>query len=208
MQMNADLRALHRRALDVAGTVLARVRPAELTRPTPCAGWDLRTLLGHAIGQNHGFAAAVETPDAPLEAFAERPPDPSDIGDAWSISADRLASAFAAATLDQKVLLAEFSPERRFPVAAVVGFHLLDTVVHTWDIATTLGEQFRPSDELVAATLAQAQNVPGGPSREQQGAAFAPALPYDGPDDWRRALALLGRDANVSGAPTPGAPPG
>jgi len=45
----------------------------------------------------------------------------------------------------------------------VVGFQLLDTVIHTWDMATALGTKFRPDDELVDATLSQARLVPGAP---------------------------------------------
>jgi len=193
MMTDADPRTLYHRALDLSGAVLARVRTADLARPTPCVGWDLRTLLGHVIGQNHGFARAVETPDAPLAAFAERPPDPGGVTEAWQASADRVAAAFDAAPLDRRVLLVELSSETRFPLAMVVGFQLLDTVVHTWDVATALGEAFRPTDELVAAALAQARRVPGGSARQRPGAAFAPALPLDGTDDWSHTLALLGR---------------
>lgn len=177
---------LHRRALAVAGAVVARVRPADLTRPTPCAGWDLGALLGHMIGQNHGFAEAVETGSAPRSAYAPRPTG-------WPGSADRLSTAFAAAPADRTVLLVEISGEQRFPVHVVAGFHLLDTVVHTWDVAAALGEPFRPDDDLVAETLAQARRVPTGPARERPGAAFAPERPAAG-DDWDRTLALLGRD--------------
>ena len=188
-----DLRPLHRRALDAAGDVLAGVRPTDLGRPTPCAGWDLRALLGHVVGQNHGFAAAVESPDAPIAAFADRPPDPGGVTAAWQASADRVAGAFAAAPLDRRVLLVELSSEVRFAVATVVGFHLLDTVVHAWDVATAIGETFRPDGELLAAALAQAERVPDGASRERPGAPFGPVVPVDGADDWRRTLALVGR---------------
>lgn len=193
--MTTDLRPLHRRALAAATPVLDGVRAADLAAPTPCAGWDLLALLGHVIGQNHGFAAAVEAPDAPVSAFADRPPAPDGTAAAWAASAARLTAAFDAADLDRRVLLAELSSENRFPVATVVGFHLLDTVVHAWDVATALDIPFRPDDELVAATLTVAKAVPTGATRQRPGATFAPVLPDDGTDDWRHALALLGRRA-------------
>lgn len=193
MEPIRDLRPLHRRALGLSRTVIARVHPGDLTRSTPCAGWDLLALLGHVIGQNHGFAGAIEAPDAPLGAFADRPPPPDGVLTAWQASADHLADAATAAPLDRRVLLVEISRETRFPVATVIGFHLLDTVVHTWDIATALGERFRPDTELARATLAGARQVPDGPVRQRAEAQFAPALPHAGHDPWQQALALLGR---------------
>lgn len=185
--------ALHRRAITDAGAVLAGVGPDDLARPTPCAGWVLDTLLGHMIGQNHGFATAVETGTAPRSAYAAR-------RDGWPDSADRITTAFATAPPDRTVLLVEISEEMRFPLAVVVGFQLLDTVVHTWDVATALGRPFRPDDELVTATLAQARRVPAEPAGRLPGAAFAPVRPFAG-DDWEQALALLGRDPRGRLAP-------
>ena len=198
MQTLPDYRPLHRRALDVAGAVIANVGPQDLTRPTPCTAWDLGTLLAHCIGQNHGFADAVDNGDAPAGAFAHRTFPADGLTDAWSHSTDRLSSAFAAAPLDRHVRLAEIRPDTTFPVAMVVGFQRLDTVIHTWDIATALGTKFRPDDELVDATLSQARLVPGAPAvREGPGAVFAPVLPSDGADPWEESLALLGRTGTV-----------
>lgn len=189
-----DYRPLHRRALDDASAAVARVEPTDLVRPTPCAGWNLGALLGHAIGQNDGFAAAVENGDAPVEAFAHRRFAPDELQSAWDTSALRLTTAFTDAPVDRRIRLVEFSGDNPFPLLVVVGFQLLDTVVHTWDIATALGAGFRPDDELVAATLEQARKVPQTPVvRERQGAPFAPVIPSAGTDDWNLALALLGR---------------
>jgi hypothetical protein len=137
--------------------------------------------------------------EAPHEAFADRRPDPGGVQEAWTESAENLSAMFAAAPLDRRVVLAEFSAETRFAVADVVGFHLLDTVVHAWDVATTLGLAFRPDDVLVAETLAVARLIPDGRHREQPGSPFGIVLPaavteaVATGDDWRLALALLGR---------------
>jgi uncharacterized protein (TIGR03086 family) len=175
---------LHRRALDRATEVVTAVREEDLARPTPCAGWDLEALLAHMTGQNVGFATAVIDAEPGLVDFAPLPHG------GWPASAEALTAALAAAREDRAVLLAEIHPNRRFPLRAVVGMHLLDTVVHTWDVATALGDAERPDDELVAAVLEQARLVPAGPA---PGAAFAPALPAADLDPWAEALALLGR---------------
>jgi uncharacterized protein (TIGR03086 family) len=194
-----DLRSLHARALELATSVVERISPDDLARPTPCAGWDLAALLAHMVGQNDGFADAVSsTGDVAPSAFAARPVGDRP-GEAWSASTRRLTDAFAHADLDRPVLLAEISTEQRFPAGLVIGFHLLDTVVHGWDVATALGRDYRPDDELVGTTLQLARLVPDGEPRERPGASFAPSLPEpEGSPEWTRALALLGRSTAVT----------
>ena len=198
-----DLRSLHVHALELATTEVERISPDDLARPTPCAGWDLAALLAHMVGQNHGFADAVSsTGDLPSSAFAARPVVARP-GEAWAASTRRLADAFARADLDRPVLLAEISAEQRFPTGLVIGFHLLDTVVHGWDVATALGRDYRPDDELVGTTLQLARLVPDGEPRERSGAAFAPSLAVsEQSPDWSRALALLGRATPIDATPS------
>ena len=75
----------------------------------------------------------------------------------------------------------------------VLGFHIVDTVVHGWDVAHSLGRDYRPDDELVNLALAVAEQVPDGPNRREPGASFAPAVSSSGPDAWWQTLTLLGR---------------
>jgi uncharacterized protein (TIGR03086 family) len=197
MTMTGVALAQHRQALDGATAEVRGLRPGDLDRPSPCAGWDLRALLEHMIGQNHGFAEAVEGPqDAPAPAFAPRSIDDAGLVEAWEESADRTAAAFAAAPGERHVLLVEVAVAQRFPLATVLGVHLLDTVVHTWDVATAAGRGFRPDEDLAVVVVGLAARVPDGPARERPDAAFAPAVTGpDGSDPWVDALALLGRRA-------------
>jgi uncharacterized protein (TIGR03086 family) len=188
-----DFRGLHARSLGPVTALVERVTRADAGRATPCPPWDLYALLGHMIGQNHGFADAVGGPaDAPLTAFVPVPPGDRP-AEAWAASAGRLTAAFAGADPARPVRLPEISPADRFPTWMAIGFQLLDTVVHGWDVATALGLPYRPDRELAGATLRLAGSVPDGPAREGPRAAFAPALPAAGDDPWPRALALLGR---------------
>jgi uncharacterized protein (TIGR03086 family) len=183
------IRDLHLRSLDAIRPIVTRIRPADLERQTPCEGWDLRALLAHMTGQDRGFAAAVLA-DVPEEAFAPREPTV----EAWTSGAAVVVAAFAAADPGRLVLLPEFGG-RRFPLDVVVGFHLLDTLVHGWDVAATLGIDVAYDEDLRAAALAQAELVPTGAVRTAPGAPFAPVLPSaEGATGWARTLALLGRD--------------
>ena len=199
---------LHRRAVAALRVVLTHVIPADLNRPTPCAGWDLRTLLEHMAGQDYGFAAAATEAgrgtDTKRAAFAPRPmgPDPAATMNA---GLDAVVAAFAAAAdLQQPVLLPEF--DRRVPVATLVSMHLVDSVVHGWDVAAALDvvpvHAAALDSETIAAALAVAEQVPDGDYRSGLGASFHPAVELsDDADDRSRTLMLLGRDPAWTGLP-------
>jgi uncharacterized protein (TIGR03086 family) len=188
-----DWRPLHEQALQLATRTIEQLGPGDLDRPTPCSGWQLADLLGHMIGQNRGFAAAITRPsDTTLADFAPHPLGADPLAD-WDDSVRRLAEAGTVAELARPVLLPEISTERRLQTWLVIGFHLLDTVVHGWDVAAALGRPYRPDAELTEATLGLARLVPNGPERLEAGAAFAPVLPEPDDDPWHLALTLLGR---------------
>jgi len=193
MHTVGDLRPPHCRALAQAGEIVAYVQTADLARSTPCAGWDLQALLTHMIAQNDGFATAVTTGDAPRSAYTRPAVTASDLASEWHRSADRVLAAFAHADTEDELRLIEINPDSTFPVGAAVGMHLLDTVIHTWDVASSLGNPYRPDDELINIVAAGAKRVPAGASRTRPGAAFAPAVTTGQTDPWLETLALLGR---------------
>jgi uncharacterized protein (TIGR03086 family) len=190
---------LHRRSVAGLRPVVDRVTPADLDRPTPCAGWDLRVLLEHMTGQDRGFAAAVRAARAgdevDVSAFAPHPLGPSPAA-TLADGLDEVVAAFAAAA-DGLVLLPEFGS--RLPVPIVAQMHLIDTLVHGWDVAATLGVKddyvTQLDAEVVAAALAMSEQIPDDEHRETPGAAFAHALPApQDADVWTGVLTLLGRD--------------
>ncbi len=134
---------LHRVAVAGLRSVVTRVTPADLARPTPCTGWDLRALLEHMAGQDRGFAAAVRAAgngsEVTAAAFAPHPLGPSPTADV-AAGLDQVVAAFAEASgLERPVLLAEF--DVRLPLPVVAGMHLVDTLVHGWDVAAALDAQ-------------------------------------------------------------------
>jgi uncharacterized protein (TIGR03086 family) len=132
----SELRALHADALADCGELMDRAARADLRLPTPCSGWDLAALLGHMIGQNAGFAAAVERGDADLLAYEPPQIAPQTLLTTWAASADRVRAAFARADPKAEVNLAELG--RQVTVAQALRMQLLDSAVHAWDVAMTL----------------------------------------------------------------------
>ncbi|MGZ8748588.1 MAG: maleylpyruvate isomerase N-terminal domain-containing protein, partial [Mycobacterium sp.] len=59
MHIASDTLPFHRTAVLASVDAVNAVTRDDLARPTPCAGWDLATLLAHMTVQHRGFAAAA-----------------------------------------------------------------------------------------------------------------------------------------------------
>ncbi|MFE7559195.1 TIGR03086 family metal-binding protein [Kitasatospora sp. NPDC057500] len=194
---------LHTRSLELAASVVDAVQPEQLVLPTPCAGWSLRRLLEHVVGQHRGFAAAADGAGPDLALWRDVPVHGDPAG-AFRHSAARLTAAFslaAAAPHPASLRLPEIRDGGPFPLDRAVGLHLLDTLVHAWDVAATLGSPARLTaavegePELAGELLAVAGAVPAAPADRAPGRAFAAVLTArESAGPFERALALLGRD--------------
>ncbi|MGW7071982.1 TIGR03086 family metal-binding protein [Streptomyces sp. NPDC054855] len=187
-----DLIALDRAALQESLRVLRTARAADWERPSPCAGWTLRDLVAHMTAQHHGFAAAARGSGADRTYWIA--PDPGrDPFKVYDESVRHVLAAFAEeGVMERGFTLPEIGGT--FTGRIAVGFHLLDHVVHSWDVATTLGADLDLPRPVVDTALDIARRVPKDPELRGPGAAFAPALPT--PEDaspLEEMLALLGR---------------
>ncbi|WP_189317585.1 TIGR03086 family metal-binding protein [Streptomyces brasiliensis] len=192
-----DIRELDARALEIAESVVNQVDVSMLGRPTPCAQWTLGQLLAHMTGQNYGFAAAArgETVDRGVWADRSVGVDPAGV---FAASAGEVAAAFAEPdVLTRSLWLPEIRGGQMFPARQAIGFHLLDYVVHGWDVAVSIGVRAEFDADLLAAVLPIAEQVPTGTAREREDAQFQPALETGdmaGRLEW--ILQLLGRSPN------------
>ena len=59
-----DPREIHRRAMAQTESIVAAVRPHQLTLPTPCPQYDVRALLSHIVGGLTRVAVVGEGGDA------------------------------------------------------------------------------------------------------------------------------------------------
>ncbi|MFB7378187.1 TIGR03086 family metal-binding protein [Kitasatospora purpeofusca] len=203
---------LHTRSLELAAAVVDTVQPEQLVLATPCAGWPLRRLLEHVVGQHRGFAAAALGAGADLARWRDVPVHGDPAG-AFRRSAEQLTAAFATAAVAAEpapLHLPEIGDGGPFPLDRAVGFHLLDTLVHAWDVASALGSPARlvaaveAEPPLVGALLTVAGAVPAAAGARGPGRAFAAVRAEpDGTGPFARALALLGRDPSWSAAARP-----
>ena len=172
--------------------VVAHITPDDLAKPTPCRAWTLYGLLAHMATQHYGFAAASRGESDPnLWKLRDLGEDPAK---AYLDSADHVLAAFAEPGVgDRQFPLAEFGPDVSFPGHQAISFHFIDYVVHSWDVAKSLGTTVTFAPSTLDAALTVATIVPTGDIRLAPGSAFAPDLPWPGDNTLDRIVALLGR---------------
>jgi uncharacterized protein (TIGR03086 family) len=190
----ADIRDLDARAVRASVDVVERIKPGDLSRPTPCAEWTLGALLAHMTVQHRGFAAASAGHGADLAVWQVSAPGADPVAD-YAMAAEVVIAAFAEpGVLDRGFAIPEIIPGVEFPAPQAISFHFIDYVVHGWDVARALGQPYDLDLDLVEAAVPVAQAVPEGERRLRPGAAFRPGLPtLEGADPMDRILAMLGR---------------
>jgi uncharacterized protein (TIGR03086 family) len=190
-----DIRELDRRAMDVTAGIVGLVTAEHWHRPTPCQGWQVHDLLAHILGQYHGFALAASGRPTSLEDFAPRLVRLEDLVAGYAAAADRVSAAFAEpGVLEREFFLPEIRDGGSFPAGAAIGFHLVDEVVHAWDLARSIGAPLDFGAEVEKVALAIAVRVPDDPASRGPGRAFAPGYrPDPGVPTLDRIVALLGR---------------
>ena len=189
----ADIVRLDASAVRASVQVVSRTGPADLARSTPCAGWTLADLLAHMTAQHHGFAAAAAGDGADLVRWQTGAPAADPVGEYVTAAAGVVAAFGAPGVLDREFALPEISPQLRFPAEQAIGFHLVDYVVHGWDVARALGLRYDLEPALLAAALPIARSVPDGQNRRRPGASFAPGVTVTRGGRLDQIVALLGR---------------
>jgi uncharacterized protein (TIGR03086 family) len=191
-----DMAALvrsHRSVMESSVAIVSHVTARDLELPTPCTGWTLRHLLAHMIGQNYGFAAAADGHGDDRGVFADRPVSDLPASD-YATSARRVIEAFGAAALNEgNMYLPEVRGGLTFPASTAIGFHLVDYVVHGWDVAKSLGITAEFDQESLQLALAVAEAVPPEAQTLDDRTPFRPSVPTTSTQLLDRIVAALGR---------------
>lgn len=147
----------------VLGMLVAEVRPIDLALSTPCEGWTTRDLLNHVVGGSAMFADAFE--GAPVRDISGRLPDV--IGDdpaaAFLAAATRFGEATQAPGAMERVLELPWGP---MTVRNFLRFVAFDLLIHSWDLAVTLGTELEVPDGVVVEADAFARIALDGWTRD------------------------------------------
>lgn len=178
----------YRRALDRFERTLGDVTSDRWDAPSPCAAWTARDVCGHLTGGQHVIAALAEgRPPPEINADPGRfaGPDPAA---SWRAARTACAAMLTPAALSRKV---PFGTLGQVPLEHYLGGHVLELLVHTWDLAQATGQAILLDGDLVHHAFATAHVI--APSLRPAGL-LGPERPVrPGADERTRLLAFLGR---------------
>lgn len=188
-----DATELHRRAVAEFSARMDAVGasgPGQLSAPTPCGDWDVRTLINHVTGEDRWTA--------PLLAGSTV----ADVGDRFDgdLLGDDPVGAFAAAAAEATHAAAQTDPATTVhlsfgDVPAAEYLHQLaaDHLIHGWDLAVATGGDRNFDEEVVGGV---ADWFTERESMYRAGGAIGPRVSAGSDDPQDRLLAAFGRDSS------------
>ncbi|UQA93419.1 TIGR03086 family metal-binding protein [Streptomyces halobius] len=154
------------RVLRAVGDLVSAVNPSMFDRSTPCADWDVRTLLNHLVWENllwSGLANGAPRSDFTADHLGE------DHSKAFRAAAHGALTAFRRpGMLEQRYGPA---PGRRLVEQLVI-----EMLVHGWDLATAIGHPRGLVPDVAESALPVVREVYGSLPRTA-GGSFAPPQP-------------------------------
>jgi uncharacterized protein (TIGR03086 family) len=136
-----DVRDRYRRAARRFDAAVRAVPADQWGRQSPCEEWSARDVVDHVVSGHRSIIAGVRGGDPETSSEDESP-----LG-AWT----DVQSAMDELTGDPEAMATEIDgPVGRMPAGEVISrFVVMDTLVHTWDLAHSVGADERLDDELV-----------------------------------------------------------
>ncbi|ANP49628.1 uncharacterized protein (TIGR03086 family) [Streptomyces griseochromogenes] len=186
-----DPRPVYARATEQAAELIGTVRPEQLDGPTPCAEFDVRTLLSHIVGGTLRIAVVGEGGDGlAVHPFAEGVRD-----DGWAAAYEEVRlRVLKAWEPDERMTSPVRVPWGEAPGHAALSGYVMELVTHTWDLAEALGHPLELDPEAAEFALATARQVLPDSLPRDAGTPFAARRRApEGADVHEQLAAWLGR---------------
>ena len=127
---------LWRQAAAKWSEVYGQVTDSQWERPTPCDEWTVRQLVEHTLGWQAEGGGLIGAGTAP--------------GDDW----DRIRAAFDALLSEPSRLTGSVAEFGGIPKQELAGFLIGDLLLHSWDLARSIGtDEALPPDAVEATTI-------------------------------------------------------
>ncbi|WP_225851226.1 TIGR03086 family metal-binding protein [Streptomyces sp. HPF1205] len=139
------------KAVEIAGSTIAAVRPEQYDGSTPCPDYSVRDLCNHMVSVLRRLAVIGAGGDFfSVPHFAEDVPDgqwPS----AWDTAAQDLIRVWSDPEVNDREIKLPWGP---VPGSAAAVIYTNELVIHTWDIAKGTGQSPEWDAAMLAAPLA------------------------------------------------------
>ncbi|MFF5289720.1 TIGR03086 family metal-binding protein [Paractinoplanes globisporus] len=178
------------RAFASTRSVLSTVKPGQFDLPTPCASWDVRSLINHFVGSARWAGDMIAGADGtPEQDYAA--------GDFLAAYDEYVAAALEGFAVDGVLDRTVSLPFGEMSGADLLDIACTDQFTHGWDLARATGHDTDLDPELAGALLTRARVTILDALRGPEGVApFGPiveARPRASAAD--RLAAFLGRAA-------------
>lgn len=140
--------------------VMAGVRQSQLDDPTPCALWNVHSLINHLIGGLEFTAGCIigNPPNIrPSEAESSQL-DERDMGNLAAAYNDRLSNLLELAAEPGALERTASTPFGEMAVGQIFVGTVMDQLVHCWDLAKATGQDTTLDADLVAFALPALQS--------------------------------------------------
>ena len=150
MTPQIDPRELLRRSFAQSAAVIAAVDDDQMELPTPCAAFDVRTLIGHMLFAANRIGQAGQRKSVP-----EDGPAVTGLADTeWTPAFDKAAAEACAVWDRPEALDGEITlPFGTFPATVVALIYVSEQVTHAWDLAVATDSPVELDPELAEAVL-------------------------------------------------------
>ncbi len=135
------------RATAFAGEKVHGVASADLSKPTPCAEFDVRALLNHVIGGLAMLTAAAEGRKGSMPRGDQFGADPA------AVYEERRAALGTAIHGDGVFERSWEMPFGTMPGAMMAGIAFMEHLTHGWDVAKATGQDTTMPIELVTECM-------------------------------------------------------
>jgi uncharacterized protein (TIGR03086 family) len=161
------------------------VGPDGWDTPSPCEGWTARDVVAHIVAGHRGVMANARGDESVAPGADEDPTE------AWREASREMAGL----TEDPEAMAKEVDgPTGTMPVGEIINrFVCMDLLVHTWDLAHSVGADDRLDEDSVRQAFEAMKPMD---AMIRQPGVFGPKLePPAGADLQTEFLCFLGRDA-------------
>jgi uncharacterized protein (TIGR03086 family) len=149
--------AIMRRVIELTGSVVDNIEPAQLDNQSPCEAWTVRDVLNHIVAGAEVFGRCVRDGSLPEQEFADITTGDR-LGDDYKASfhraADDAEAAFAIPGAMDRIVQMPFG---EMPAAMAVNIAIFDVTTHAWDLAKATGQSTDFDPEIVRAAFQAAR---------------------------------------------------